>query len=77
MADSMNKLQSRSVSVLEGGSVAGVRRLTAEVLADAARFIASGDIDVPGAITLKVRRERFDLQVTAEFQPFDPRENLV
>lgn len=73
----MNKLQSRSFSVHEGGSVAVARRAAAELLADAARFIVAGDIDVPGAIIFKVRRERFDLQVIAEFQPFNPEENLV
>lgn len=73
----MNKLQSRSFSVNESGSIAAVRKATSELLADAARFIVSGDIEVPGAIIFKVKRERFDLQVIAEFQPFKPEENLI
>lgn len=73
----MNKLQSRSFGISEGGSIEVVRKATAELLTDAARFIASGDIDMPGAIIFKVKRERFDLQVIAEFQPFEPKENLL
>lgn len=73
----MNKLQSRSFGISEGGSIEIVRKAMAELLIDAARFIASGDIDTPSAIIFKVKREHFDLQVVAEFQSFNPEENLI
>jgi len=74
----MKSMSSRSFGIRESeGSLRAVRKATAELLADVARSIGAGDIDVPGTIVFRVERERFDCRVIAEFQPFNPTENLL
>lgn len=73
----MKSLFSRNLDIREtGGSLQTVRKAAAELLVDVARFVGTGDMDTPGAIVFRVKRGRFDCQVTAEIQPFDPAEHL-